>query len=192
MLAASGPGTDWGAVTAWATIILAVLGVAAVGQLMETRRSRNIETVRRLAEHWHSPEIAEGRRILKTAPTTEELVTRFTAATAIAGPDYFTCLRILDFFEEMGYSHRRRSRGFHSVEKVLGDVTINAWRRWGPFVEKVWPNDDETYSNFRRITEKLEQWRRFRARRHAAWLKTKSVLKWMVSPDYDYSLVRDE
>jgi hypothetical protein len=46
---------------------------------------------------------------------------------------------MLDFFEEIGYSHRRRSQGFDSVNKMLGEITVSAWKRWKPLVEAIWP-----------------------------------------------------
>jgi hypothetical protein len=176
MLGASHPGTDWQAVTAWATLGLAVLGLGAIEQFFEARRTRSTDTVRRLVELWHSQEVANARKLLKANPTDNALITAFRDARDNATDDYFIYLRMLDLFEEAGYSHRKRSRGFHSVDKMLGGVTVHAWERWGPVVKAIW-KDEDSYDYFRRLAEKLARWRRFRARRHAIW-------SWMVSSDY--------
>jgi hypothetical protein len=180
----SGPNTaEW--ISAGATLALAVFGLGAIWQLGEARRTRSRDTVRRLSEHWHSPEVISGRKLLKKAPQAEDLIFSFNRARDAGSDDYYSYLRILDFFEEVGYSHRRRSQGFSSVDGMLGDITIRAWARWKPVIDATWPGDDDAYRNFRLVAEKLARWRRFKARRHTAWLQALRVLRWMVTSDYN-------
>jgi hypothetical protein len=186
VLAASPPGTDWQAVTAWATIVLSVLGIGAVYQLFDNRRSRNTEIVRRLGEHWHSPEIIEGRRLIRKHRTDEELILAFRRArskAAAKGDEYYTYLRLLDFFEEIGLSHSRRGQGFGRVNKILGGIIISSWGEWRPVIEDVWPSS-RSYANFRKIAGRLKRTRKREDVYAAIGRALLRFCRWATSSDY--------
>lgn len=106
---------------------------------------------------------------------------RATITTRIC---YYTYLRLLDFFEEIGLSHSRRGQGFGSVNKILGGIIIDSWEDWRPVIEEVWPNSPRSYANFRKIANRLRRARKRAAVYSAIGRALLRFARWATSSDY--------
>lgn len=163
--------------TAIATGVVA-LGIVVAGiQLMDSRRGRNGEVAQNLARRWDSAEMVKARRLIirltagkDATKAVKDLADAVSKSKTTPGDnDYYTFVRYLNFFEEIGVLWRFGSVSVKMVETILGTTIRTNWRLCGPVTQAVWGSATKGCENFARIAAKLE--------RRAEWRLVAQTLK---------------
>ncbi len=165
---------------AWATLGVAVVGGGIVYELFWATRSKETESIRKALEQWHGPGMREGRKLVATTPTGDELMTAVLHARDASSDAYYVYQRHLDFFEALGVAHRKSGRGLSALEGMLGNAVLEEWARWEDVIPAVWGDSTYTYPNFSRLVANLIRFRR----RAVAWAAMRRVLRYLVTTDY--------
>jgi len=165
---------------AWATLGVAVVGGGIVYELFWSGRSKETESIRKALEQWHGPGMREGRKLVATTPTGDELMTAVLHARDSSSDSYYVYQRHLDFFEALGVAHRKSGRGLSALEGMLGNTVLDEWARWEDVIPAVWGDSAYTYPNFARLVTNLNRFRR----RAEAWAAMRRVLRFLVTSDY--------
>jgi len=165
---------------AWATLGVAVVGAGVVYELFWTGRSKETGSIRNALEQWHGPGLREGRKLVATTPTTDELVTAVRHARDVSSDSYYVYQRHLDFFEALGVAHRKSGRGLSALDGMLGNTVLEEWARWEDVIPAVWGDSIYTYPNFAKLVANLTRFRR----RAESWAAMRRFLRFLVTTDY--------
>lgn len=165
-------GASWaGIVTAFGTVGIA-LGVVVAGvQLRDARKVRSAQIAAELADRWESERFAAARDAVNSvmppgSANSEEGVEALAAAVIKARDQkslqYYHFTRYLNFFEQLGASHRRPRYALKTVERLMGGVTVDAWQTWERVIALVWGNPTTVGQNFGSLARALNRRRKRR------------------------------
>lgn len=157
------PGTDWSAVTAWATIVVAVgIVAAAVGafvaakQLKESKKSRYSSLFMEMAKAWDEDDLVDVRQSLKGFTPTS-FRDHYFMHTRRNSKEFYGLLKLGNFFEYFGILEERDGLHVELVDTALGNSALYYWELYEVAIDEEargWP---DFYKNWRNLAEKLRK-----------------------------------
>jgi hypothetical protein len=179
-------GTDWTAVTAWATIALTIVtgglvifACAALGQIGEAKRSRNAQIMGDLARRWDSDDLINAR---KDAQSHADGAALQAAVEALFQTQrYYKLLREPNFYEDLAYFERHSGLTLSVVAEAFGDVLVGRWKEWKPAVE--WlrgkPYFGQVYEGFETLANRVRAYEEAGGQPSSIW---GPLWKWLREP----------
>ncbi|MGH9091956.1 MAG: DUF4760 domain-containing protein [Acidimicrobiales bacterium] len=157
------PGTDWSAVTAWATIVVAAgIVAAAVGaavaarQLKESKKSRYSSLFMEMAKAWDEDDLVVVRQSLKGMDP-HSFRDHYFSQTRRNSKEFYGLLKLGNFFEYFGILEDRDGLHLELIETALGNSVLYYWELYQVAIDeeaKGWP---DFYKNWRHLADKLRQ-----------------------------------
>lgn len=154
--------TNWDAITAISTAILAVgvlggIGAAVVAaqQVREERRSRAAQMAAEFFRRWDEDALVEARRLVARYRTPEELSDAYVAYVAAGAPEAYLLYRELDFFEQLAALEDHGAIDLVLIKHMLGRTLIERWEMWQPALTRA--HGPGVYPMFAGLVDKLRR-----------------------------------
>jgi hypothetical protein len=160
-LASALAGTDWDAVTAWATIVVAAgLVAAAIGafiaarQLQETRKGRYSSLFMEMARAWDEDDLIAVRQSVKGMDPSS-FRDHYFSETAQNSKAFYELLKLGNLFEYLGILEGQDGLELRLVDTALGNSVVFYWELYEVAINEEargWP---DFYKNWRELAGKL-------------------------------------
>src|SRR3954453_5218458 len=146
-------------VTAIATAVLAVGGIAAIGaavfagqQVREARIGRQAEVAADFFRRWSDGPMVESRRLVPSYGAAENLRDAFVRHIEANDVEAFVLFRELDYFEQLGAMEQHGGFDFGLIETLLGPKLLERWDLWRPSIDAI--GGRSVYPNFTHLGER--------------------------------------
>jgi hypothetical protein len=159
--ASAHPGTDWAAVTAWATIVVAAgLVAAAIGafiaarQLQETRKGRYSSLFMEMARAWDEDDLIAVRQSVKGMDPSS-FRDHYLSETAQNSKAFYELLKLGNLFEYLGILESKDGLELQLVDTALGNSVTFYWELYEKVIDeeaRQWP---DFYKNWRELAKRI-------------------------------------
>jgi hypothetical protein len=147
-------------VTAIATAVLAVGGIAAIGaalfagqQVREARIGRQAEVAADFFRRWSDEAMVETRRLVASYGTPEALRDALLRHVAANDIEAFVLFREPDYFEQLGALEEHGGFDFSLISMMFGSRLVERWNLWRPSIDAL--GGPDVYPMFANLVAKL-------------------------------------
>ncbi len=147
-------------VTAIATAVLAVGGIAAIGaamfagqQVREARIGRQAEVAADFFRRWSDDAMVETRRLVASYRSPEELRDALVRHIAANDIEAYVLFREPDYFEQLGALEEHGGFDFTLISLMFGARLVERWNLWRLSIDAL--GGREVYPMFAGLVDKL-------------------------------------
>jgi hypothetical protein len=117
-------------VTALSTLVLALIGTAAIWQLRQGRRARETEIIMEIGRRWDSEEMIESRSDVDLLASKDQLSSRLIALHGEKGREYHLLMREPGHLEDLGVIYYHGGIKRDTLFNLMGLQIQERWLVW--------------------------------------------------------------